>query len=515
MKKYCAYLRKSRKDMEAELKGEGETLKRHENILRRYAESANIEISRLYREIVSGETISARPVMQELLTDVEQGIWDGVLVVEVERLARGNSIDQGMVSQVFKFSDTKIITPSKTYDPNNEFDEEYFEFGLFMSRREYKTINRRLNSGRISSVMEGKFVGHKTAYGYDRVKLENEKGFKLVINPSQADVVKMIYHLYVDEDYSCIQICDRLNQLGIKPKINDEWRSDAMYSILDNPVYIGKIRWNYRKQVKTTMNGEIKLSRPKNEDVLIVDGLHEAIIDIDTWERVREKRRLGAPKTVVDKQLQNPLAGIIICEKCGKKMTRRPYPSQEPGLICNNRKCDNISSKLPLVEKKLIEALSLWLEGFKIEYDGEQKEFDYITMSERSLMNLQKSLEDEEAKFDKLCNFLEEGIYDKDTFRSRSIVIKENINKFLNQIKELETYIANQKEIQEQSDSYIPKIENIINLYYSNISVKEKNDLIKSIVEKVTYYKDKNARWHNDPNDFTLKIFPKVYKHAK
>lgn len=66
------------------------------------------------------------------------------------------------MSQTFKYSGTKIITPMKVYDPENEFDEEYFEFGLFMSRREYKTINRRLQRGRISSAKEGKFVG-KTA----------------------------------------------------------------------------------------------------------------------------------------------------------------------------------------------------------------------------------------------------------------------------------------------------------------------------------------------------------------
>ena len=41
----------------------------------------------------------------------------------------GNTRDQGIVAEAFKYSDTKIITPSKTYDPNNEFDEEYFEFG--------------------------------------------------------------------------------------------------------------------------------------------------------------------------------------------------------------------------------------------------------------------------------------------------------------------------------------------------------------------------------------------------
>ena len=154
---YCIYLRKSRADVEAEVRGEGETLKRHEKVLVDLAKKMNIVIGRIYREIVSGESISSRPEVQKVLTDVESGMWKGVLVIEVERLARGDTMDQGRVAQAFKYSDTKIITPMKVYDPNDEYDEEYFEFGLFMSRREYKTINRRLQGGRISSVLEGKY----------------------------------------------------------------------------------------------------------------------------------------------------------------------------------------------------------------------------------------------------------------------------------------------------------------------------------------------------------------------
>ena len=158
MEQYCIYLRKSRKDIEAESLGAGETLSRHEKIMLDLAKSRNLIIGKIYREIVSGDSISARPIMQQLLQDVESSMWSGVLVVEVERLARGNTMDQGIVSETFKYSSTKIFTPTKVYDPNNEFDEEYFEFGLFMSRREYNSIKRRLHNGIISSIKEGKTV---------------------------------------------------------------------------------------------------------------------------------------------------------------------------------------------------------------------------------------------------------------------------------------------------------------------------------------------------------------------
>ena len=111
---YLIYLRKSRADQEAELRGEGETLARHEKALLELARRQHLPIADIYREVVSGETIASRPMMQQLLSEVEQGVWDGVLVMEVERLARGDTIDQGIVAQAFKLSDTKIITPIKT-----------------------------------------------------------------------------------------------------------------------------------------------------------------------------------------------------------------------------------------------------------------------------------------------------------------------------------------------------------------------------------------------------------------
>ena len=188
MEQYAKYLRKSRFDRDyAELSIE-ETLKRHEQILDKLAQDRGYHIAKTYYEVVSGESIAARPEIQKLLEEVNAGLYTGVLVVDLERLARGNSADQAYISQVFQFSETKIVTPMKVYDPTNEFDEEYFEFGLFMSRREYKTINRRLIRGRDSSASEGKYISSIAPYGYKRVKLEKVKrAFSLEPVPEEAE----------------------------------------------------------------------------------------------------------------------------------------------------------------------------------------------------------------------------------------------------------------------------------------------------------------------------------------
>ena len=130
MEQYVKYLRKSRFDRDyADLSIE-ETLKRHEAILDKLANDRGYYIAKTYYEVVSGESIAARPEIQKMLEEVSAGLYAGVLVVDVERLARGNGADQAYISQVFQFSGTKIITPTKMYDPSNEFDEEYFEFGV-------------------------------------------------------------------------------------------------------------------------------------------------------------------------------------------------------------------------------------------------------------------------------------------------------------------------------------------------------------------------------------------------
>ena len=78
---YCIYLRKSRADMEAEARGEGETLARHKRILTELAQRRGLEIGEIYQEVVSGESLAARAEAQRMLSDVQSGMWEGILVM--------------------------------------------------------------------------------------------------------------------------------------------------------------------------------------------------------------------------------------------------------------------------------------------------------------------------------------------------------------------------------------------------------------------------------------------------
>ena len=100
---YAIHLRKSRADLEAEARGEGESLARHRARLLAFAERAGLPIVAEYSEIISGDRLSDRPEMQRLLADVAAGMYDGVLTVEVSRLTRGDLMDQGRIMNTFKY----------------------------------------------------------------------------------------------------------------------------------------------------------------------------------------------------------------------------------------------------------------------------------------------------------------------------------------------------------------------------------------------------------------------------
>lgn len=514
----CIYLRKSRADREAEARGEGETLSRHEHILLDLAKKRGYHVGAIYKEVVSGETISARPVMQKLLKEVEAGMWDAVLVVEVERLARGDTIDQGVVSRAFQYSDTKIVTPIKVYDPNNEFDEEYFEFGLFMSRREYKTIKRRLNAGRISSVKEGKYCGNIAPYGYKRVKLEHDKGFTLEPVPEQADVVRMIFNWYTvgidGERIGISRITNRLNNMGIPALKRKDWSPASVRDILQNPTYCGKIRWNRRKSVRHIENGQVVVSRPRAGEYIITDGIHTPIISENTFASAEKIMNSKAIRPVpAQRATKNPLSGIVYCKKCGRSMVRRPFAKNgyDDILMCAYTSCSTVSSKLHLVEKAVIDGLSEIVENYKINNTLQDKDgTDIISSKEALLEQKQSALAKLQEQKTKQFDLLEQGVYSTEMFLERSNAIAEKMDECSAAIDQIKNELEHDRKLLSQKNSFIPKCEHLLSNYW-DWDANTKNEVLKELIERIDYSKDtKNNFREGDKITFTLDIYPKI-----
>ncbi|WP_274363744.1 recombinase family protein [Paenibacillus thermotolerans] len=518
---YAAYLRKSRLDLEREARGEEDTYKTHTRVLMELSKRYGVTITEIYREkpATSGERISERPEMIRLLGDVEDERWTGILVVEVERLARGDTMDQGIVAQAFKYSNTLIVTPMRIYDPTNPDDEEYFEFGLFMSRREFKTITRRLQGGRISGIKDGRFVGNRPPYGYVRTKLPG-KGFTLEPHPEQSPIVQLIFSLYTDPDpksrLGTALIARYLNDRKIPTQRNSKWIVATVNGVLRNPVYAGYVRWGYRPTVKRKNSK----SRPRKSDehIVIEKGRHPPLIDDITFKRAQNIMQENSHPPAPKGKVSNPLAGLIRCDMCGSPMQYRPYKrTPRPSLICQTQGCPNVSSYFDIVEEKLLEGLQVWLQSYRDQWGArrqheEENDQTKLNVHQEVLKSLRKKLDELNQQKDEIHVLLEKKVYTIEVFLERQQKIAHSMEEVKAAIavteKELDT---EQKRITAKVDT-IPQLEHVLKVYPDTDVPAEKNALLKSVLEGATYRKEKGGRWSGAEDKFTLMLQPRLPK---
>ena len=505
------YLRKSRADLEMESRSAVDVLARHEEELRRNAARLGRTITAVYREVVSGDTISARPEMMRLLHEVESGMWDAVHVVETSRLARGDTIDQGIVARAFSLSNTLIITPAKVVDPNNEFDSDFFEFDLFMARREYKMITRRMQRGRVASTREGKWAANRAPFGYDRVKLEREKGWTLTPN-SDADTVRDIYSWFTREGLGVSRIVRRLNESGILSPKGKDWTNCVVREILANPAYAGFVRWGFRPTVKSVENGEVKLSNPRKSDYELFHGLHPAIVSRETFDAAKEKlshnKSRPGPKQV---ETKNPLSGLVYCAKCGRAMVRRPYGNGYPdGLLCVYTSCDTVSSTLATVEEAILSALRKWLADLEAGVRPEDTpEAAEISATEKAIRSLEKELESLSQQLSRIYDLTEQGVYSSEDFVTRSRENSARRQETEIRLADLRRKAEELRHIIFNREQLAPDLRHVLDAYPS-ATPAEKNALLKSVLSKVVYSKSSRERWATG-SDMHIDLFPRIF----
>ncbi len=194
MKTCYMYLRKSRKDLERERIDKINTLDKHKSQLTEWAKKNNIIISKVFAEVVSGESLFERPKMLKLLDEVSENPVDGVLAMDIDRLGRGSLQEQGLILETLKYNNCMIFTPNKIYDLNDESDEDYSEFEALMARKELRIIKRRLLRGRIQTVKEGGYLANPP-YGYKSKRINGSPS--LVIVPHEAEIVRKIFDMYI------------------------------------------------------------------------------------------------------------------------------------------------------------------------------------------------------------------------------------------------------------------------------------------------------------------------------
>lgn len=475
---FILYLRKSRADDPNETVEE--VLAKHEARLQEFMQRRygfKIPEENIYREVCSAESISEREKIKEVLLRIEDPDILGVLVADVPRLSRGDLGDCNEIITRFRYSKTLVITDTMTFNLEDKRDRQYFQDELLRGAYYLDYVKEVLRKGREGAVQNrGCYIGTRPPYGYNKIKI----GKNHTLEPNKnADIVRLIFEWYVNENLTFYQITCQLNKMGIPSPTASKWVKDTIRHILKNPHYDGMVTYGAVKETTLIENGELVTKRLQQKDYILAKGIHPAIIEHDIFVKAQEKRA-NNPSAKVGYELKNPFAGILKCAKCGKTIAQHPYAHADTRLECRKKPSHMKSIKMSVIEDAIILALQN-AELPNLEAKIKNDDGNAYKIKKNLLSNLEKELEDLKVQEEKQYEFLETGRYTEEIFDKRNTILRGKIEACQSKIRE--TQLSMPKSI-----DYTEKIivlKEAINALKSDISPAEKNKFLKAIVERI------------------------------
>jgi len=281
---------------------EGYSIRGMEQKLKDYARIKGWPIYGIYiDEGISGKNITARPDINRMIQDVKDGHVKNVLVFKIDRLTRSMS-DLLFLIDLFNEYDCAFNSLMESIDTQTASGRMFLKIIGIFAEFERENIAERITLGRERKVKEGYTLCSRTAsYGYDRPKGQKVQS----IIDGEAQIVREIFNLYVDQGVGITEIARRLNRRGVPTKEEKKWTTGGVKNILKNSNYMGDVRHHFENA----------------EKAYTVKGQHEAIISEELFNKAQHrltKTQLISPKK--QPREENYFTGFLVCSECGYKL---------------------------------------------------------------------------------------------------------------------------------------------------------------------------------------------------
>jgi DNA invertase Pin-like site-specific DNA recombinase len=244
-----------------------------------------------------------RPALKRLIHDIENGMIDVVVVYKIDRLSR-SLLDFLNLMQVFDSKKVAFVSVTQNFDTSTSMGKLMLNVLLSFAQFEREITGERIRDKFAASKRKGIWMGGPPAMGYDC------KERKLVINQEEAEILRLVFDQFILKRSVRLAV-QALRQMGVRTKFRitgngkevggNLFDVGTVYKMLNNPVYIGKIR--HKDQ--------------------IYDGLHEPIISQETWDAAQNILKIS-PRVrgnSTKRKVPAVLLGILKCGGCGSSMS--------------------------------------------------------------------------------------------------------------------------------------------------------------------------------------------------
>jgi site-specific DNA recombinase len=471
-------------------------------------ESCNQNGFKVYKEYVdrgiSGKSIIGRPALQQLLMDAKKKEFDIVLVWKMNRLAR-NILDLLKIVHLLEQKNIAFRSFSESYETATPSGKLQFHMMAAFAEFERGNIAENVKMGMLARAKEGSWNGGQVL-GYDTVEINGEnkkrRQTKLVINENEAQTVRKIFELYT-QGHGYKSIANKVNKEGHRSKKGGLFAINTIKTILANPVYIGFIRYNVRRDWNAKRRNNI------NPDPVLVKGHHEPIISNELWEKTQSllKSRSNKPNRVHSGEF--PLTGLMKCPACGAGMvlgrtTNRNKDGSKRVLeyyVCGAWKNKGISAchsngvRTEYADAYVINKIVTLASSNKLIKDvvarinaGTNKKAAPL---QKEYESLKKTLNSIQVKRERVFGLYEEGLIEKVELSERLEKLNEEKRLLEDRITPLEQELGEgiQKEITFDMVSEVMK--GFVSSYKSSITTEQKKQLLSLLIKQITIGDDR------------------------
>lgn len=464
---------------------EGYSIPAQIEVLSQYCKLYNLTIYKIYKDLgISGKTMENRGGLQEMLKHAEKNLFDVVIVWKTNRLAR-NLKDLLVLVDWLEQNNVAFISYSEHFDTFTPTGRMTMQILGSIGEFERNTIVENVKLGLRQRLSMGKTIG-KIAFGYKSINKE------LQVIEEEAHVVKRMFEIastMLDVGYKKIAIM--LNAEGYRTRKGKLWAGDTVEDILKNPIYIGKLRYDVRHNVK-------------GENYFEVDGIHQAIIDEDTFYKVHAKFE-NTSECVRNIKGSNDyfLVGLLRCPHCGGSMVRRGSRGYRYYQCLTYHRygktgCKGITISANNIEKMVVEKIKEMTKNKKdilnmISNARSKKETENENEPlQKAIANIQAEIDSLEEKKDRYFSLFEEKGIDKSLFIERINqvsaelgVLNKRKDEFVSRTRTIGSRISDEQ-ILEHMQNFLPVFE--------KADMNDKKRWIRSLIKEILFTEDKKLK---------------------
>lgn len=298
-------------------------------LLEQYCKDHKITDYKFYCDDGCSGTNFDRPSFKKMLSDIDEGKINLVIVKDLSRFGR-NYVEAGMYVQRFTDSNIRFIAADDNYDSLVNSDDLLFPIKNVVNEMYARDVSKKTKAAKKAKARDGQFIGSKAPFGY---KIDPNDRHHLIVDEPAAQVVKRIFRL-ASEGVGYNKMAKIFREEKVLTPIayfnlnnpdyfkSDYWRKEfdwhvtSIRAILNNEVYLGKLV--YGKQRNKSMKSKEKVRNPK-ENWIVVENCHEPIITQELWDTVH--KILNAKHRPVKAGEVQMFAGLLYCSDCGHCLT--------------------------------------------------------------------------------------------------------------------------------------------------------------------------------------------------